>query len=599
MNQNKNVVVFTLVFTSILFLYSLSGAVFQAGFFACSNISIISDVIKITGKSPDTIVAASADSIVEKPADTIANGLPEYPRATGRYSVAGRITSFYTDSTIAALPALMKKLYALKNGKKRKVRIAWLGDSMIEGDLLTQTFRKKIQQLFGGFGVGFVQATSVSAPFRTTVTHTWSGDWKEENFKTKELNSALFISGHVFYTANGALHLKDMTVKDTMQVLEKSLICGPAASGANITVNNLPRQIFPTKRINRILLDSSSRHAIDLAIFNDKLPVYGVSIEPATGVVVDNFSFRGITGLELNKLDINLLHEIQEETPYDLVILEYGANLMFRPEDTDYSWFQKHIIPVIKKIESAMPGAEFLIISTSDRAFKYGDNWSTAVGINNLIKSQAELAYTTKSSFYNMYESMGGYGTIVKWAEQAPSLANKDYIHPNQRGAEVLGNLFFQSFIKDYEKAQLYVPEEQCFEATAYQTIFDKKTGLEWYIAEDKNMTWNDAVNWVSSLDIDNGTWSMPTTAQVLKLYDKNSSAGIGYEREGKKYTAKINHIFNKIGHGAWVWTKEDINAEEAYSVNLSEGLKIVSQKNKIHYPIRALAVRQINKQKL
>lgn len=49
------------------------------------------------------------------------------------------------------------------------------------------------------------------------------------------------------------------------------------------------------------------------------------------------------------------------------------------------------------------------------------------------------MAYETGSSFYNQFASMGGTNSIVDWAKRNPSLANKDYVHPNHRGAEVLG----------------------------------------------------------------------------------------------------------------------------------------------------------------
>ena len=47
---------------------------------------------------------------------------------------------------------------------------------------------------------------------------------------------------------------------------------------------------------------------------------------------------------------------------------------------------------------------------------------------------------------------MGGENSIVKWAEQTPPKANKDYIHPNHRGAEFLGRKLFDAIQKDYQQ---------------------------------------------------------------------------------------------------------------------------------------------------
>ena len=451
MNYHRNVVVFTLVTTIILLCYSLFAAIYHVPVPGLENISIVSDVIREKKEQIHDTAAVAKDTAIAEVPPVPNEPLP--PRTLREYRLSKTITAFYTDTAKAALPEVMHKLYAIRQGKKDKVRIAWFGDSMIEADLLTQTFRKRMQQFFGGYGAGFVPATSVTAGFRTSVSHKWTGDWTEENFKSETLTGPLFLSGHLFYTANGELKIRDNTVKDSNQVVEKSLICGPLTEGVSLTVNGQARQFTAKKKVNRLVLDNSKSHSIDIIVDNNKLPVYGVTLEPATGVVVDNFSFRGITGLELGKLDTNFIKDLQQENTYDLVVLEYGANLMFRPDDSDYSWYLKHIIPVVKKLQKAMPNTEFLVISTADRAFKYGDKWQSAVGVHHLVKSQAELAYGNETAFFNMFASMGGAGTIVSWADTTPSLANKDYIHPNLRGAEILGNMLFDAFMKDYEKA--------------------------------------------------------------------------------------------------------------------------------------------------
>ena len=450
MNYNKNVVVFTLVFTFILLAYSLFAAIFHSPVLSLEKISIVSDILK---ESPLKSAGITSADSVAPPAPAIHNG-PLPPRAFTRYSTPKVITAFYTDNTVIALPSLMQKLHELKEGKKRKVRIAWLGDSFIEGDQLTKTFRRRIQDYFGGYGVGFVPVTSVTVDgFRSTVSQKWTGDWKEENFKTKDLTAALFLSGRLYYTPNGTLAVKDFTPgKDSTQKIEKSLICGYTSGPVSIAVNGQSRQIYPSKRINRILLDSSVSHSLNITVQNDKLPIYGISMEPQSGVVVDNFSFRGISGEELGKLDTNFLKNIQEQNTYDLVVLEYGVNVLYRPDNTDFSWHKRNMTKMLQKLHAAMPNTEFLIISTSDRGFRYGDISKSALGINNLVKTQAELAYENNMTFFNMFTSMGGEGTIVRWADSTPTLAGHDYVHPNGRGAEILGNIFFESFMKDYEK---------------------------------------------------------------------------------------------------------------------------------------------------
>lgn len=96
--------------------------------------------------------------------------------------------------------------------------------------------------------------------------------------------------------------------------------------------------------------------------------------------------------------------------------------------------------------------SEFLLVSCADRAFSYNGEYQSAIGIDSLIKTQATLAYQTGSNFYNQFASMGGKNSIVEWANQKPSLANKDYVHPNHKGAEILANYLFEAIMNEYRK---------------------------------------------------------------------------------------------------------------------------------------------------
>lgn len=66
----------------------------------------------------------------------------------------------------------------------RPVRIAVLGDSFIEGDIITADLREQLQNLCGGRGVGFVPFASPLAKFRGTVLHSFS-NWDIYNIRDR------------------------------------------------------------------------------------------------------------------------------------------------------------------------------------------------------------------------------------------------------------------------------------------------------------------------------------------------------------------------------------------------------------------------------
>jgi lysophospholipase L1-like esterase len=366
-----------------------------------------------------------------------------------QYNNTNRIIGFNPKDEVV-LDKFQNKLLALSQNKKVKIRIAWFGDSVIEGDLVTQQLRELFYNYFkSNSGVGFLPINTVSSKFRITGTINSFGSYETNNFK-KNPND-LYLSGYSYNSSAIEFTVKDRVKKNPLQNLEKWLYCGKGDS-LEIELNKKIRMFNTSKKLNKILLDNSPSNEINFKINRNSAPIFGVSMEPETGVIIDNFSFRGITGVELRKVRDELLDDINTTESYDLIVLQYGVNLLFKPNLKNFDYYYSLMNPVIKKLRNHLYNSEFLIIGSADRAFKYNGEWKTAIGIDSLIKVQAKLAFDNKIPFFNLYKSMGGEGSIVKWADTIPRLANKDYIHFNYKGATQVANIIFNSLIKDYKK---------------------------------------------------------------------------------------------------------------------------------------------------
>ncbi len=441
MNSNRRVLRFVTGSFSLYLAFSVAAVLFHFPWMPFKRVNLISDIVTgdstgIKNNNPDSSVIV-IDKIPDKDFT-----LYRKPRL---------ITNFTADASQPSLSGFLQKLNELKTGKRKKIRIAYFGDSMIEGDLLTQTLRQLLQKTFGGSGVGFVPITSQVSKFRQTVIHNYTGGWHDENFKNSS-NGKLYLSGHLFRSGGDWVQMIDQTITDSLASIEKSLICGNANGPVTIVVNGRTFSINPTASINRVPLANDRSRGIKLAVAEERLPLYGISFESGAGIFVDNFSFRGITGIEFSKLDPSFLTAIAEKNPYDLIVFQYGVNLLFRPNDRNFNWYAKAMLPIVQKFRKCFDQADFLMVSTADRAFRYGGEYKSAVGIDTLIKIQATIAYETGSSFYNQFASMGGTNSIVEWAKMNPPMANKDYVHPNHRGAEVLARYLYEAIMTEYNK---------------------------------------------------------------------------------------------------------------------------------------------------
>ena len=99
------------------------------------------------------------------------------------------------------------------------------------------------------------------------------------------------------------------------------------------------------------------------------------------------------------------------------------------------------------------------------------------------------------------------------------------------------------------------------YQKAACGSIIDTKTGLEWYVGPDVNISWTDASQWAHQLSRCEGGWRLPTLNQLKTLFDQAVSAGTGFYMDGKFWPAHIDPIFSAIGNGSWVWA--DGNIEE------------------------------------
>jgi len=445
MNSNRRIFIFVLSSIILYLSISILAIAFNWQWKPLKRINLVSEIFIQEERSVATDSKENDSEppiIIEKTAE----------RDFNRYTLANNITDFSTNSNRPSLTHFMKKLADLKQGKKTKIRIAYFGDSMIEGDLITETIRKLLQTEFGGQGVGFVPIMSPVSKSRRTATCNYSGNWDEESFKTAGKNNKLFLSGYLFRGNNSWAEIKDRTITDSNAVIEKKLFYGYAETLVSINANGNAVNIPANEQFGEILIDKGNSPYAKISSVNNNIPLYGISFESESGIILDNFSFRGISGVEFTKIDSAFLGAIASKTNYDLLVFQYGVNVLYKPDNINFNWYARLLMPSIKNLKNNFSNADFIIVSTADRAFRYDGEYKSAKGIDSLIKIQATAAYETGASFYNQFETMGGHNSIVEWANAKPPLANKDYIHPNLKGAEILANHFFNAIMADYKK---------------------------------------------------------------------------------------------------------------------------------------------------
>jgi len=327
----------------------------------------------------------------------------------------------------------------------RPVRIAFVGDSFIEGDILVADFRAKMQEHFSGRGVGFLPITSVTEQYRPTIKQSANG-WKTYSM-IKDRNRKYVISGFQFEPLSQEASFHFQTV-DRYPGLEevsslKFIYVGNEASEMMLKQDNetYSFQLPPADRVSQFELIGNFRKGT-LQFKNPKgLKAIGIALEDNRGVIVDNFSMRGNSGIVLSQLDVESCRDLQEIRPYDLIVLQYGLNVA-NDSIREYSWYRNRMIEVVEHIQDCFPGADILVLGVSDRS---RNGHSTMPAVLSLLQAQRQMAESAEVAFWSIFNAMGGQNSMVKYVNY--NWASKDFTHLSFRGGREIANALYDALI--------------------------------------------------------------------------------------------------------------------------------------------------------
>lgn len=378
----------------------------------------------------------------------------------------------YSDSTLRGMTSFYRALDALAAGRMhRPVRIAYFGDSFIEADILTADLREMLQQRYGGCGVGFVTITSMTNGFRPTVRHNFSG-WQSHSVmdSVRFDRSKQGLSGHYFVPSRGAsVELRGQTSYasrlDTCRQAGIFFFCSRDTVTLTACINRgtpLTRTFPPSADLQEWVVTGnigSVRWTVERA---DSALFYGLAMDDTTGIAVDNFSLRGTSGLNLRSVPVWMMREFNEQRPYDLIILQYGLNVATE-RGKNYDRYIAGMQTTLQQLKAAFPQAAILVVSVGDRDYKTEEgDLRTMPGIKNLVRYQQHLAAEEAVAFWNMFEAMGGEGSMAALVHAKPSMANYDYTHINFRGGRHLAGLLYEALTygkEQYDRRRAYEAE--------------------------------------------------------------------------------------------------------------------------------------------
>lgn len=353
------------------------------------------------------------------------------------------------------------------------VRIMHYGDSQIEVDRITGYIRGRLQAHFGGSGPGFLNIMPVAEGMAFRMTR--SDGWERYTTFTSRDQRVPYRSYGPAAAFSRYLPIPDSTFKPVEQhsawlKLENTRKAGSRV--ANFTSAKLyygnshaSVQVHVLADGAVVLTDSlalnGTMHTLDVPLAQapstlefafsgyDSPDLYGISLEGAPGVIVDNLALRGSSGDFFSGMDLTQLRTFYEHVGVDLFILQFGGNTIpYLKDEAHAQSYARSIAAQIRTLKKMQPNACLVFVGPSDMSIKDGMHYVTHPMLEPLNKALHDAVLDSGAAYFDMYKAMGGKNSMVAWVDAG--LAGADYIHFSPEGARKIGVLFYHALMQEY-----------------------------------------------------------------------------------------------------------------------------------------------------
>ncbi len=344
---------------------------------------------------------------------------------------------------------------AMRGADSACVHVFHYGDSQIEGDRITQIIRDSLQSLFGGSGPGMlplwqpIPCRTVSQTVTDSVATYYAAGIMGRRAKHDRYGAMAQMAElrgekvTMTVTARGEGHgaYRNITV-----------FVGSVADTMRLTLDSLnTKTVAPCEGLRSVSWRVSARNSFRLTL-EGRGDVYGIEVDGGRGVTVTNIPMRGADGLFLQRMDANLSSQMMRRLNTRLVIMEFGGNAlpMFQSE-SNVDNYCSGIGQQIERMKALCPEARIIFIGPADMSVKVNGTLQTHELLPLLTQRLAETCDKHDVAFWDMYDVMGGWNSMIAWVEHQPQLAGTDYVHFTTRGANRIASILWKAIKMNYD----------------------------------------------------------------------------------------------------------------------------------------------------
>jgi lysophospholipase L1-like esterase len=410
------------------------------------------DVTEAEPPLPPKPVFAGATSAtrnvnVPKPKQTIEDTCLEPTGATG------------ADCKRWAMDGLYAQLAATEAGSSRApVRVSYYGDSVSATDQIPGRVRRRLQDVFGDGGPGFVFAAPPHRFNHNVAVEQSDRGWSTYAVSLVNVSDGMYGVGGSTAEAigDGSIKIKPKTPSGKVAHDDIYYLSKPRGGTADLLVDGQVQTSIDTvadaKKAGFSAVDvADATHKIELKVTHGKVRLFGLTLERAPGIVVDNMAIISATA---KNEGLNDPHHWQEQLAHrgaDLVILMLGTNEAewLSPGQRAMSDYQQVFERLLAPVRAGRPDAACLVVSPLDQAeVKDDETIASRPVMPHMVEAQRKAARAHGCAFYDTYTWQGGKGAAVRWNKRG--LVGTDFQHLSEKGTAMVADGLTDAILAGY-----------------------------------------------------------------------------------------------------------------------------------------------------
>ena len=347
------------------------------------------------------------------------------------------------------------KLDKLVRTGEGRINVVQIGGSHIQAGTFSGQIRSRLQQMNGEMNAGWgfmfpYRIARTNSPFGYYIRY--SGEWQScRNVETRK-TCTMGVGGISASTISPKAELTILLEpENNLDYSFNKIRIFYENRDSNYTVSvdtSLLKSLIKTTEYFDIELNTNV-DSLNLTIqrpdsINGSFALYGISTESAPNGFL--YHSIGVNGAHVPAfLRCDLFEEQLAVLKPDLVILGLGINDAYGRRFSQ-SDFESSYGLLISRIRKAAPETA-IIFTTNNDSYLYR-RYVNKNG-EKVQQSMLRMAEEYNAGVWNMYEVMGGLNSVVLWEKN--NLVQRDKIHFTREGYLILGDLFFNALMKNFE----------------------------------------------------------------------------------------------------------------------------------------------------